>query len=166
MKSLQRKSALIFILIFFSAFPAFCGGFGAAGAGALSFDEGKLQMAGGLCADYQPDGLPFIFEGEALFCQDGLKSLCGGVEFIAGNINLYKALNFFYCPELGAGYDFEDDKVIISNAIFAGLNGFFIPQTEFFIQAGWRPEILLGRGNVDFRFANFPVRAGLRFWTK
>ena len=70
MKSLQRKSALIFILIFFSAFPAFCGGFGAAGAGALSFDEGKLQMAGGLCADYQPDGLPFIFEGEALFCQD------------------------------------------------------------------------------------------------
>ena len=152
--------AIVISLLSFTV-PLNSAGFGAAG----TFEFGR-EPSGGLTVDFEPDGLPFIFEAEALFCQDGLKSLCGGVEFIAGNINLYKALNFFYCPELGAGYDFEDDKVIISNAIFAGLNGFFLPQTEFFIQAGWRPEILLGRGNVDFRFANFPVRAGLRFWTK
>ncbi len=171
----MRVKILSFIIFLFSAGSLYAGGFSVKGVSALSFDDGKLMMAGGLNADWQPDGIPFIFESEVLFYDNlfeddfrdaGIKSVSGGLEFIAGEINLFSALNFFYGPELMAGYDFSSDRIIISNAIFAGFNGFFIPHIQFFLQAGWRPQVLISRGNVDFQFINFPARAGLRLWTK
>lgn len=159
---LMRLKVSVFLIFFFSAaIPLSAAGIGAAG----HFEAGR-DAAGGFTADFEADGLPFIFEGQLLFSEGRVKSLCGEIFFIAGNINLYKALNFFYGPELGGGWDFLNEKVIISNAIFAGLNGFFLPQTEFFIQAGWCPQILLAKDAFDLNPFNFPLRAGLRFWTK
>ena len=166
---------ILTVLLFFQAGTLFAGGFGFSGVGELSQTDSKAELAAGLNADFQPDGIPLIFEGQVFFKDQFfygdfsdagiVKSIFGGVEFIAAEINLFKALNFFYGPELMAGYDFCNQKVIVSNAIYAGFNGFFIPQVQFFLQAGWQPEILIGRGKVDFKLACFPVRAGFRLWT-
>lgn len=158
---MRLKVSVLLIFFFSAAIPLSAAGIGAAG----HFEAGR-DAAGGFTADSEVDGLPFIFEGQLLFSEGRVKSLCGEIFFIAGNINLYKALNFFYGPELGGGWDFLNEKVIVSNAIFAGLNGFFLPQTEFFIQAGWCPQILLAKDAFDLNSFNFPLRAGLRFWTK
>lgn len=158
---MKSKVFAIFFLLCGILSKPFCAGVGMAGLCDFSND-----FAAGGSIDFQPDGIPFIFEGEALFCKDGAKSLCGGVEFLAGNIHLFKAMNFFYAPELSAGWDFCDQAVILGNAIFVGFNGFVLPHLELFGQAGWRPEILFTRGSVDLRLVNFPVRFGLRFWTE
>lgn len=157
----MKSKFLAVILAIFCNLSLHAAGFGASG----TFEFSSDFSAGGTL-DFQPDGIPFIFEGEALFCKDGAKSLCGGIEFLAGNIHLYKAMNFFYAPELSAGWDFCNQSVILGNAFFVGLNGFVFPHVELFAQAGWKPQILFSRNDVDLRLVNFPVRAGMRFWTR
>lgn len=155
------KIRLSVLLLLFLIFPL-----DAAGFGISSTFEAEKNFSWGASLDFQPDGLPFIFSGQALFCQKGVESLSGGIEFLAGNMHLYKALNFYYAPELALGYDFCRDRVILSNAIYAGLNGFFISRTEFFLQAGWVPQLLFSRRNADLNLLNFSVKAGLRLWTE
>ena len=152
-----RFSAIVFFL--FCTFSLSGAGFGASAV----CQTGK-DFSSGFALDIEPDGFPFIFSAEALFCKEKVKSLSGGIEFLAGNIHLYKALNFFYAPELAFGYDFCNDRMIFSNAIYAGLNGFFLPHTEFFLLGGWQPQLLFSKEDGELNLLVFPVKAGIRFW--
>ena len=156
----MKKGFLIFAELLLFVCGTFASGFGLSG----TVETGK-DFSGGFTVDFEADGFPFIFEGEVLFCDEGTKSACGGIEFLAGNFHVYKALNFFYTPEIVLGYDFVNESLVLSNAFYIGLNGFVFPKSEAFIQGGWKPQILFGKDDVDFNLINFPIRLGLRFWT-
>ena len=152
------------LAVFFSFFIV--GGLYAGGIGVSGSFHAASPLAFGGRLDYAPDTIPFVFAADINFCDGGTKSALAGVEFTAGNIHLYKALNFFYAPELCAGYDFLENKVILENAFYLGLNGFFAPHFQLFTQTGWAPQVLFADDAVSLNLVNFPVRAGLRFWTK
>ena len=157
----MRSKILAVFFSFFLAGVLYAGGIGVSG----SFHAASPLAFGGRL-DYAPDTIPFVFAADINFCDGGTKSALAGVEFTAGNIHLYKALNFFYAPELCAGYDFLENKVILENAFYLGLNGFFAPHFQLFTQAGWALQVLFADYAVSLNLVNFPIRAGLRFWTK
>ena len=137
----------------------------AAGIGAGGLFTLKNGAAGGVRMDFQSGSIPFVFETETLFCKDGVDLVLGGVEFLAGNIHLAKALNFYYAPKLSLGWNFCGQEFIVANGFFTGLYAFAIPRTQFFLEAGWNPEILFSADDLDFNLVNFPFLIGVRFWS-
>ena len=160
----MKKSFFSFCFLILIAPVLNAGGFGASGAFFINqnFIDDELW---GVRIDYAADTIPFIFTGDVTFENCGVKGALAGIGFCAGNINLYKALNFFYTPELCAGYDFLEDKVILENAFYVGLNFFAMSKLQMFIQCGWAPQVFFAIDDVTFKLVNFPVRAGVRFWS-
>ena len=159
----MKRAFFAFCFLILSAPFLSAGGIGAGGAYFFTQND---EVCTGARLDYAFDTIPFILTGDVIFENSGVKGALAGLEFCAGNINLFKALNFFYAPELCAGYDFLENKVILENAFYLGLNGFFAPHFQLYAQAGWAPQVLFAADEVSLNLVNFPVRAGLRFWTK
>ena len=159
----MKKSFFSLCFIFLFAPVLNAGGFGASGA--FFINQNFIDDCSAVRIDYAADTIPFIFTSDVIFDNDGVKGVLAGAGFCAGNIKLYKALNFFYTPEFCAGYDFLEEKVIVENAFYAGLNCFVMSKLQFFIQCGWAPQVLFCTDDVDLKLVNFPVRAGVRFWS-
>ena len=161
---MRLKSFAVCVFMLFSSL-LYAGGFGLGGICNFLIND-DISHSEGFSADYQMDSFPFILETGAFFDGYSVSSVYGGVEFMAGEIHLFKAVNFFYAPELSAGYDFSLDEILVSNAFFIGLNGFLIPHIQFFIQAGWSPLVFYDFEKVDYNLFIFPVKTGVRFWRK
>ncbi|MCR5252282.1 MAG: hypothetical protein K6C98_01035 [Treponema sp.] len=160
----MKKSFLSLCFLILIAPVLSAGGFGASGAFFLNQNFDDVDY--GVRLDYAADTIPFIFTGDLTFENSGVKGALAGIGFCAGNINLFKALNFFYMPDLCAGYDFLEDKVILENAFYLGFNAFALSHLQFFVQAGWAPQIFFSADDVDLNLVNFPLRAGFRVWSK
>ncbi len=139
---------------------------GGIGAGATaSYDREFCPFAGGRL-DYAADTIPFVFTADLYFSDYKVESALGGIEFLAGNIHLFKAVNFYYAPELCAGYDFLEDEVILENAFYIGLNGFCTSHLQLFVQGGWAPQLLFTTDSLKLELVNFSLRAGIIVWNK
>ena len=136
------------------------------GAAATAAYNGDFYPFAGVRLDYAADTIPFVFTADLYFSDYKVKSALGGIEFLAGNIHLFKAVNFFYAPELCAGYDFLEDEVILENAFYIGMNGFCTSHLQLFMQGGWAPQLLFTTDSLKLELVNFPLRAGIRVWNK
>ncbi|WP_156011539.1 hypothetical protein [Treponema sp. C6A8] len=157
----MKRKFLLSVIFSFLLFNLNAGGFGVSGIAVPGPD-----FCGGLRLDYAADTIPFVFTADLYFYDEGVKSALGGLEFLAGNINLFKAVNFFYAPEIAAGFDFSENKVIFENAFYLGFNGFCTSRLQLFMQGGWAPQLLFADSEVGLKLLNFPLRAGVRVWAK
>lgn len=139
---------------------------GGIGAGATAAYDGDFCPFAGARLDYAADTIPFVFTADLYFSDFKVEAALSGIEFLAGNIHLFKAVNFFYAPELCAGYNFIDNKIIIENAFYLGLNGFCTSHLQLFVQGGWAPQLLFTTDSLKLELVNFPLRAGFRVWNK
>ena len=139
---------------------------GGIGAGATAAYDGDFCPFAGVRLDYAADTIPFAFTADLYFSDYKIESALGGIEFLAGNIHLFKAVNFFYAPELCVGYNFIDDKIIIENAFYLGFNAFLLSHLQLFVQGGWAPQLLFNTDRLKLELLNFPLRAGFRVWNK
>jgi len=155
----MKKLFLIGFTLFTLSF-AYAGGYG---TGLTANLKQNSNLGGNF--NYKLDGFPIAVTANIL-CGEEFSLSCTElkVDYWLSSMNLYKGLNFYYGPALALGFDFDENKTNIDNGFLAGLNIFVSDDYEFYIQAEYAPQILIGTSSAKVNFLNFPVSVGIRLW--